>query len=133
MTYSQILDLAIALRDQLAGGLSSTDTTLVTLEPTEVAPQLAAGGSAILILPPSREWQNQLLVSLKWELIVVSSQTVDMVEAWEQLDALETYIRKTEPLPETRPVTWDAGNRSYPALSMTFTNACNIQTLERKE
>lgn len=128
MSYAAALDLIEQLRALFAADPDQS-RPLVTLDPSEAAQQLAAGGSCIMIGPPASTFPTYHQAEHEWTLAAVSGPLTDRAASWQRLDGIVARLL-AEQLDVTRvdpgSFTAERAVADYSALLITITTEATI-------
>lgn len=121
---SAVADTLAEIVQEIEAALAPQDVT-VTTDPTEAAPAVAYGGTAVLVLPSPRiEFTTHRRRSYEWTVWALSGDA-DLTEAGARLldviDALAVVLLPTLATPQT----YTLADREFAGYEITFTTETN--------
>lgn len=114
---------AQGLRDEAVAALDAEGIdAVVTLDGSEVLPNLESGTDVLLIVPPRVERTGTALEVQTWTAYGICSQPHEVTEYWPRLDAMTTALADPLDVATFEFVSWVTGQgNEFPATQYTFT------------
>lgn len=94
----------------------------ITLDQTEIDPALASGQTAVLITPPTIDYDTDTIAEATWQIFAIASSN-NLEANWQMLDALTADLAKAWGTPDqVEPAEWsDLAGNAWPAFTITIT------------